>query len=113
MGRDPGDLGRAARRPGRPGGPGGPDGWSGAAGGPRAKRKGDWWRHWTWKKALAVSGAAFGIFILALVGVVYSLYSSAQVPTALATGVNDQNSTVYYSDGTTVLGTFSLATGPT
>ncbi|MCW2934074.1 MAG: Penicillin-binding protein [Actinomycetia bacterium] len=93
--------------PGRPGGPGGPGG-PGRPGGPRAKRKGDWWRHWTWKKALAVSGAAFGIFILALVGVVYDLYSSAQVPTALATGITDQNSTVYYSDGTTVLGTFSF-----
>jgi membrane peptidoglycan carboxypeptidase len=95
-------------RPGRPGGPGGPgSGGPGRPGGPRAKRKGDWWRHWTWKKALAVSGAAFGLFILAIVGVVYSLYSSAQIPTALATGVNDQTSTVYYSDGKTVLGTFS------
>ncbi|HEY6791504.1 MAG TPA: transglycosylase domain-containing protein, partial [Trebonia sp.] len=98
--------GRGGSGPGGPGRPGGPG--PGGPGGPRAKRKGDWWRHWTWKKALAVSGAAFGIFIFALVGVVYYLYSSAQVPTALATGVNDQTSTVYYSDGTTVLGTFSV-----
>ena len=107
-GRGPGGPGGPGGRgpggPGRPGGPGGP----GRPAGPRAKRKGDWWRHWTWKKALLVSGAAFGIFIFALVGLVYSLYSSAEVPTALASGINDQNSTVYYSDGTTVLGTFSV-----
>jgi membrane peptidoglycan carboxypeptidase len=116
-----GPGGQGPGRPGGPGGPGGPGrpggpggrgpggpGGPGRAGGPRVKRKGDWWRHWTWKKALAVSGAAFGIFILAIVGVVYSLYSSAQIPTALASNVNDQNSIVYYSDGKTVLGTFSF-----
>jgi membrane peptidoglycan carboxypeptidase len=114
-GRGPGGSGPGGPGgPGRPGGPGGPGrpggpgpGGPGRPGGPRAKRKGDWWRHWTWKKALAVSGAAFGIFIFALVGVVYYLYSSTQVPTALASSVNDQTSTVYYSDGKTVLGTFT------
>jgi membrane peptidoglycan carboxypeptidase len=103
-GRGPGGPG--GRGPGGPGGrgPGGP----GRPGGPRVRRKGDWWRHWTWKKALAVSGAVFGIFILAVIGTLYSLYNSTQIPTAYATGVNDQSSTVYYSDGTTVLGTFSV-----
>jgi membrane peptidoglycan carboxypeptidase len=99
----PGQGGPGQGGPGQ-GGPGGPR----RPGGPRAKRKGDWWRHWTWKKALAVSGAAVGIFVLALIGGFYYLYSSTEVPTALATGINDQNSTVYYSDGTTELGTFSV-----
>ncbi|HEX3517175.1 MAG TPA: transglycosylase domain-containing protein, partial [Trebonia sp.] len=84
--------------PGRPGGPGGP-------GGPRGKRKGDWWRRWTWKKALAVTGSAFVVFILALVGVYYDLANSATIPTAFAANVLDQSTTVYYSDGHTVLGT--------
>ena len=85
----------AARRGRRPGGPGGP----------RGRRRGDWWRRWTWKKALAVTGGAFVVFILALVGVYYYLASSATIPTAFAANVTDQSTTVYYSDGHTVLGT--------
>ena len=45
------------------------------------------------------------VFILALVGVYYYLASSATIPTAFAANVLDQSTTVYYSDGTTVLGT--------
>ena len=76
-----------------------------SSGGPRGKRKGDWWRRWTWKKALAVTGSAFVLFILALVGVYYDLANSATIPTAFAANVTDQSTTVYYSDGHTVLGT--------
>src|SRR5262249_22091277 len=44
------------------GGPGGPDG-----GEPR--RKGSWWRHWTWKKALTiVAGLIGGVVMLAAAG---------------------------------------------
>jgi membrane peptidoglycan carboxypeptidase len=96
--------------PGGPAGPGGPGGRGpggpGRPDGPRKKRKGDWWRRWTWKKALAVAGSAFVLLILALVGGYYYLYSSATIPTALADAL-DQSTTVYYSDGTTVLGTIS------
>ena len=92
--------------PGGPGGPGGPAGRRpGGLGGPRGKRKGDWWRRWTWKKAAAVTGGAFVVFILALVGVYYYLANSATIPNAFATNVLDQSTTVYYSNGTTVLGT--------
>ncbi len=45
------------------------------------------------------------VFILALVGVYYYLASSATIPNAFAANVLDQSTTVYYSDGHTVLGT--------
>jgi membrane peptidoglycan carboxypeptidase len=93
--------------PGGPGGPGGRrPGGPGGPGRPRGKRKGDWWRRWTWKKAIAVVGSAFVLFILALVGGYYYLVSSATIPAALADAL-EQSSTVYYSNGTTVLGTIN------
>jgi membrane peptidoglycan carboxypeptidase len=87
-------------RPGGPAGPGGPRGPQGRGG----KRKGSWWRHWTWKKAAAVVGGVCVVFVLGLFGVYEYLSSSATIPTALASATY-QNTTVYYSDGTTVLGT--------
>jgi membrane peptidoglycan carboxypeptidase len=107
-GRGPGGPGGPGRRgPGGPG-PGGPgSGGRGPGGGQRVKRKGDWWRHWTWPKVAAVVGGAFAVFILLLVGGYFYLSSSVTIPTTLASGINDQNSTVYYSDGKTVLGTFT------
>jgi len=98
------------RGPGGPGGrgPGGPGGRGpGGPGGPRAKRKGDWWRHWTWKKAGIIVGSSFGLFILLMVCGYLYLSSSVAIPSALASGITDQTSTVYYSDGTTPIGTFS------
>ena len=89
--------------PGGPGGPirpGGPRGPAGRGG----KRKGSWWRRWTWKKALAVTGGLALVFVLCLFGVYEYLSSTATIPDALASA-NYQNTTVYYSDGTTVLGT--------
>ena len=98
--------------PGGPGGPGGPvrPGGPSGPGGPRGpqgrnvKRKGSWWRHWTWKKAAAVVGGVGLVFVLGLFGVYEYLSSSATIPTALASATY-QNTTVYYSDGKTVLGT--------
>jgi membrane peptidoglycan carboxypeptidase len=98
--------------PGGPGGPGGPvrPGGPTGPGGPRrpvgknGKRKGSWWRHWSWKKALAVTGGAFVFFILAVFGAYEYMANSAVIPAA-ATSATVQNTTVYYSDGTTVLGT--------
>jgi len=99
--------------PGRPGGPGGPGrggrgrgpGGPGGPGRRNGKVKGSWWRHWTWKKALGIVAAGFGVFILLIVGAYFYAYSSATIPTQLAANVLDQNSTVYYSDGTTPIGT--------
>ncbi|HEX4832380.1 MAG TPA: transglycosylase domain-containing protein [Trebonia sp.] len=103
-GRGPGGPG--GRGPGRPTGPGGPGGPG--KGGKRVKRKGDWWRHWTWKKAGLIVGASFGVFILALLGGYFYLSSTVAIPTQLADDINYQTSTVYYSDGTTPVGTFSI-----
>jgi membrane peptidoglycan carboxypeptidase len=72
--------------------------------GPGGKRKGSWWRHWTWKKALAVAGGTLVFFVLALFGTYEYLVSSATIPAALASA-NYQDTIVYYSDGKTVIGT--------
>jgi membrane peptidoglycan carboxypeptidase len=101
-GRGPGGPGGPGGR--GPGGPGGP----GRPGGRRVKRKGDWWRHWTWKKVGLIVASSFAIFLLALVGTYYYLSSSISIPTQLASGIQYQNSTVYYSDGTTPIGTFAV-----
>jgi membrane peptidoglycan carboxypeptidase len=105
--------------PGAPGGPGGPGrrgpgrGGRGAGpGGPGgrgpAKMKGRWWRHWTWKKAAAVVGSAFMLFFLLLIGTYEYEYHSTQIPTQELVANTYQNSTVYYSDGKTPIGTFAI-----
>jgi membrane peptidoglycan carboxypeptidase len=79
-------------------GPGGPDGR-----GPR--RKGSWWRHWSWKKALTLVAAAFGVFVvLAAAGVAYA-YSKTPIPD-VQQSVSDQASKVYFSDNKTLVGQF-------
>ncbi|HLH82785.1 MAG TPA: transglycosylase domain-containing protein [Trebonia sp.] len=95
--RGPGGPG-GRRRPGGPGGPGG-------RGRQPGRVKGSWWRHWTWKKALGVVGGMAGMVILVLVGTYFYLYNTTQIPTTLASDVLAQNSTVYYSDGKTPIGT--------
>jgi membrane peptidoglycan carboxypeptidase len=87
------------RRGTRGGGPGGP-------GRGRGKVKGSWWRRWTWKKALAVVGGTVGVFILLIVGAYFYEYNTTQIPTQPVADISFQNSTVYYSDGTTPIGTF-------
>jgi membrane peptidoglycan carboxypeptidase len=73
--------------------------------GKRIKRKGDWWRHWTWKKALAVAaGGACGIVILCLFGAYEYLYNTTSIPAAL-TSETQQNDIVYYSNGSAEIGT--------
>jgi membrane peptidoglycan carboxypeptidase len=54
---------------------------------------------------LGLVGAMAALVIFALVGTYFYLYNSTQIPTTLAANVLDQNSTVYYSDGKTVIGT--------
>jgi membrane peptidoglycan carboxypeptidase len=52
-------------------------------------------------------GSSFGVFVLLLVGAYFYLSSSVAIPSALASGITDQTSTVYYSDGKTPIGSFS------
>jgi membrane peptidoglycan carboxypeptidase len=88
----------------RSGGPGGRGGGAGGRGG--VKVKGSWWRRWTWKKALGVASAGIGLFILIMViGVLYA-YSSTSIPSQELAADTYQNSTVYFSDGKTPIGTF-------
>jgi membrane peptidoglycan carboxypeptidase len=115
-GPEPGRAGRRAaggragtgtrQRPSRRAGRGGDDGGQGKGRKGRPKRKGDWWRRWTWKKALGVFGATIGVLILAVAGLVYYGYASTPIPTDVSATALDQASTVYYSDGTTPIGTF-------
>jgi membrane peptidoglycan carboxypeptidase len=80
------------------------DGWDG---GTRQRRKGSWWRHWTWRKALAVIAAGFAGVLLLLVAVVVYEYQKTQIPTAVSELAQQQSSTVYFSDGKTQVGTFA------
>jgi membrane peptidoglycan carboxypeptidase len=90
------------RRPGRRSG-GGTGGWDGDGG--RDPRKGDWWRHWTWKKAatlLAITAGCVAMLGAAGVGIAYAktpIPNPQQAATQAA-------STVYFSDGKTTVGKF-------
>jgi membrane peptidoglycan carboxypeptidase len=94
--RAAGSSGRLGPESGIADGPLGPQG-------PGGRRKGSRWRHWTWKKALAVTGGAFVFLALVLFGTYEYLAGSAKIPAVLASA-NYQDTIVYYSDGKTVLG---------
>jgi membrane peptidoglycan carboxypeptidase len=97
------------RRPGGPGGgPGGPGGWNGGRR-PR-KPKGNWWRHWTLKKALAVFCASVAGLVLLLIAGVMIAYAQTQIPTDVSEAALAQSSTVYFSGGKSVVGSFSTGT---
>jgi membrane peptidoglycan carboxypeptidase len=113
---------------GRGGNGRGGDGWDGGPGGPgggysrrfdrngrpltrmerfkRYVRSGDWWRHWTWKKALGLVGG--GIAAMILLGVIgfFVIYEMTPIPTAEADEAGWQSSNVYLANGQ-LLGTFS------
>jgi membrane peptidoglycan carboxypeptidase len=92
-------------RPGSGGGNGGRRGRRGRADRP-AKRKGSWWRHWTWKKALAVVLSAVGAVIVAAAVLIGVAYASTPIPTDVSALALQQASTVYFSNGKTVVGRF-------
>jgi membrane peptidoglycan carboxypeptidase len=89
--------------PGRPGGRGD----RGPSGGERPKVKGSWWRHWTWKKALAVVGCAGLLVVLLLVAGFAYAYSRTTIPSTVSLLARQQSSVVYLSDGKTIVGQFS------
>jgi membrane peptidoglycan carboxypeptidase len=79
----------------------------GRDGGQRVRRKGDWWRRWTWKKALfVVLGTGAGLVVLVILGLVYE-YQKTPIPTDVSELALQQSSTVYFSNGKTEIGTFS------
>lgn len=103
----PGGPGRRGAPPGRrgPGGPNGPGGPRGPRG-PRPKVKGSWWRVWTLRKAIGVAAALIGGFTVLGFVVVIIAYNQIQIPSQELLANTFQDSTVYYSDGKTAMGTF-------
>jgi membrane peptidoglycan carboxypeptidase len=85
------------------------DGGSGGGkgGGSGTRRKGSWWRHWTWRKALATFAGTFAFFMLLIVAAVVYLYGKTQIPTDVSFAAVQQSSTVYFSNGKTQVGTFT------
>jgi len=88
------------------GGNGGNGGGNGRGRGPgRPRRKGDWWRRWTWKKAIATSLlTGVGFLILIVIGIFYT-YAQTPIPAASDLAIG-QASRVYFRDGTTLVGMF-------
>ena len=85
-------------------------GSGGRGGGPGPRRKGSWWRHWTWKKALGVVAGAGAAMVLLVVVLVVVAYTKTQIPTEVSESALEQSSTVYFANGKTVVGTFSKGT---
>ena len=99
--------GPGAGRPAASHGGGGNGRGGGRGNGPRrGKVKGSWWRHWTWRKVLGLAAAGFGGLILLCVAGVSYAYARTAVPTDVSQAAMQQQSTVYFSDGTSVVGTF-------
>ena len=105
----------APEAPGRgdgPGGPGGPRRPRGLRGfgGPgrrgldrtRVKVKGDWWRHWTLRKAVGVLLATAGAFIVLGALAVVVIYEQTPVPSAAMAATSFSQSVVYSSNGTLI-----------
>ncbi len=108
--RSGGDSGYGGGTRGGGGGRGGHGGGGGQRPGGRAsgrgKVKGSWWRHWSVRKVLGLAAAGFGgLILLGVAGVSYA-YASTAVPTDASQAAMQQQSTVYFSDGSTVVGTF-------
>jgi membrane peptidoglycan carboxypeptidase len=80
------------------------DGGDGTDGG---RRKGSWWRRWTWKKAALVALGMAGVVVIMVIAGVMLAYAQTDVPTAASEAALQQSSTVYFSDGKTQVGTFS------
>jgi membrane peptidoglycan carboxypeptidase len=93
-------------RGGNGGGRGGNGGGNGRGRGPgRPRRKGDWWRRWTWRKAIATSLlTGVGFLILMAIGVFYA-YQQTPIPAASEFAVG-QASRVYFRNGSTLVGRF-------
>jgi membrane peptidoglycan carboxypeptidase len=77
----------------------------------RYVRSGDWWRHWTWKKALGLIGGCVAAVILLGVLGLFIIYEMTPVPTAADESAKWQSSTVYFSNGKQMMGNFDNLEG--
>jgi membrane peptidoglycan carboxypeptidase len=65
----------------------------------------DWWRHWTWRKALAVAASGCGgLMMVGAIGVGVA-YGKTPIPDPQAAALQ-QSSIVYFNDGKTEVGQF-------
>jgi membrane peptidoglycan carboxypeptidase len=92
------------RRRGRHGGGNGGDG--GFPGEGRERRKGDWWRHWTLKKAVSVAAIAAGVMVVAGAAGVGMAYAKTPIPRDKQLSAIQAASTVYFSNNKTEVGQF-------
>jgi membrane peptidoglycan carboxypeptidase len=60
---------------------------------------GRWWRHWTWKKALAVAGAGIAACFLLGIAAFFIVYEMTPIPTAAEMTAKWQSSTVDFANG--------------
>ncbi len=97
-------YGNTGDRPGYGGGKGGRR--AAAPRGRPGQRKGSWWRHWTWKKALGVALAACGGVIVVVAILIVIAYADTAIPTDVSALALQQSSTVYFSNGKSAVGTF-------
>jgi membrane peptidoglycan carboxypeptidase len=101
-----GGTGGHGGRGGGGGNGGGRNGSGGRNGNGRIPRKGDWWRHWSFRKALVAAGCSAAGFFLLLVALFAAWYSQTPIPVDASQAALQQASVVYFRDGTTVVGTF-------
>jgi membrane peptidoglycan carboxypeptidase len=99
---------------GRGRGGNGRGGWGGGNGGGGGFKNwllyGRWWRHWTWKKALAVVGGGIAACFLLGIATFFILYEMTPIPTAKQLTANWQSSSVYFANGKQ-MGTFNGTQG--
>jgi membrane peptidoglycan carboxypeptidase len=102
----PGGRGPGGRGPGDGNGGGRGRGVASGAGRGKVKIKGSWWRHWTWRKVAGVAAAMVGGFVLLIVAGISYAYATTAVPSDVSLAATQQQSTVYFNDGKSVVGTF-------
>jgi membrane peptidoglycan carboxypeptidase len=84
------------------GGRGGPGGTGGRRGFREWLASGDWWRRWTWKKALGVVvGAGLCLFVLVIVGF-FVAYSQTNIPTDTTVDASQAPTQVYFANGRSI-----------
>src|ERR1035438_2128848 len=96
------------RRPWRPrraaAGRGAGAGSGGRRGNGRVPRKGDWWRHWSFRKALIAAGCTAAGFFILLLAMLGAAYMQTPIPVDASQAALQQASVVYFRDGRTVGG---------
>jgi len=75
-----------------------------APGGPF--RNGNWWRHWTLKKAAVVMGCLALVVVLVMIAGFFYVYNYVKLPIDALSRTFVQSTVVYFADGKTQVGCF-------